>query len=86
MVHEGCLDERDGRQSHNSERRSGRIVRLWLLDWYVTLTSVLRLGSGCLGTFEKTNWMHFDLLPIDPHLALISPSVSTVFSRLIYSS
>jgi hypothetical protein len=29
MVHEGCLDERDGRKTDGSERRPGFTVRLF---------------------------------------------------------
>ena len=43
MVHEGCLDERDGRQSDNSERCPGCAVRFWSLGRRVTLTGICRV-------------------------------------------
>ena len=64
MVHEGRLDEGDGRQSDDSERRPGCTVRFWLLGRRVTLINWLRLGNGCLGIFEELNRMHLDVLTL----------------------
>lgn len=53
VVPEGCLDERDGRQTDYFERCPGLTVRSLLFAWVRGLTSVLRLGNGCLGIFEN---------------------------------
>lgn len=64
VVPEGCLDQRDGWQTHYSKRCPRFTVRVSLRPVFAWLTNELHLGNGCSGIFEKRHTGPFTCTPI----------------------